>query len=298
MVKTIGNPLSWGARAATELGHAVQVAADSIGSHDTAIPELRRLEWQDLRQALNRGLSDFGRCRSDVPVLFLIYPLVALLMAYLAFHRELLPLLFPAAAGLALLGPFAAVGLYEMSRHMERGDPPNWRDAFRTLRPETLGPVMTLGLYLIGLYAVWLYSAAWLFGRTLGPEMPISAMAFLTEIFTTPAGWVMLVVGTGVGALFAAIAMVSSFIALPMLVDRQVGLPVAVITSLRVAQQNRRMVMLWGAIVAGLLALAAVPLFLGMVLVLPILGHATWHLYRAAVVHSEEGLPEVPDIEA
>jgi len=282
-IKTIGNPLSWIAGTLTGAGSMIAKGTDAIGSHDISLPEVQRLTTADLRGALRDGLDDFLHFRTDVMMMAVIYPLIGLMLSFLAFQQEMFALLFPLAAGFALVGPLAATGLYEMSRRREAGEEASWLHAFQLLRSPTFAPVMTLGLYLIAIYAVWLYAAAFIYRVTLGTLAPEGMMSFASMLFSTSEGWAMIVIGNAIGFLFALTVLVTGFIAFPMLVDRRVGLPVAVTTSIRVAQQNKRITLGWGAIVATFLLIGALPLFLGMIFVLPILGHGTWHLYRRAV---------------
>ncbi|MDX1779996.1 MAG: DUF2189 domain-containing protein [Thalassovita sp.] len=283
MVKTIGNPLSWGASAPSETGHAIEEVAENLGSHDLTAPEIRALRAADIRDTLRKGIDDFTYFRGDVLFMALFYPAIGILLTVAAFQQNLLPLLFPMAAGFALLGPFAAIGLYELSRLHEAGEPACWTEAFKVLRPAVAGPAFALGLYLFALYALWLYAAAWIYRITLGPDLPVSAGAFVNDILNTSEGTAMIVIGLGVGTVFAVLVLVTSLISFPMLVDRRVGLPLAVTTSFRLARQNPRVVGLWGLTVAAILVAASIPLFLGHILALPILGHATWHFYRAAI---------------
>lgn len=283
MVRTIGNPLSWTAKALFGAGRTTRDIAETLGSEGTAPPAVTQIGMGDLREALRKGMDDFMTFRSDVLFLVAIYPVIGICLALLAFDRSLLPLIFPMAAGFALLGPLAGVGLYEMSRRREAGEDTSWAAALMALRPHVVGPVMVLGLYLLVLFVVWLFVANMIYVATLGPEPPASIAAFLSDIFTTSAGWAMIGLGMAVGFVFACATLVVSLTSFPMLIDRRAGLPVAVVTSLRVARANPVTVAVWGLIVAGLMALGSVPLFLGLIVVLPVLGHATWHLYRAAV---------------
>ncbi|WP_412507569.1 DUF2189 domain-containing protein [Roseovarius sp. SYSU LYC5161] len=283
MVKTIGNPLSWAAGAVIGSGRTAGELAASLGGEVTHPPETRPLTRSDIRIALRKGLDDFTARRSDVMFLVAIYPVIGICLAVAAFDMALLPLLFPLAAGFALLGPVAAIGLYEMSRQREAGAKSGWGAAFSVLRTHNIGPVLGLGLYLLALFVAWMFAAHLIYTITLGPQPPASAGAFLQDVFMTGAGWSMMILGVGVGFVFACVVLVISLISFPMLIDRQVGLPVAVMTSVQVARQSPVTVAGWGLIVAVAMTLGSLPLFLGLIVVLPVLGHATWHLYRGAV---------------
>jgi len=151
------------------------------------------------------------------------------------------------------------------------------------MRARNIGPVLVMAVYLLGLFVLWLLSAMQIYNWTLGPAAPASAFDFAITVFTTLQGWAMIGAGMAVGFVFAVLVLVVSLTTLPMIVDQRVGLPVAVVTSVNVARKNPVTVARWGVIVALLMLLGSLPLFLGLVVVLPILGHATWHLYRAAV---------------
>lgn len=283
MVKTIGNPLSWGAHSLGAAGRAIGDAVDGTGSHDLTVPEIRSIGIDDLRTALRLGVEDFKHFRSDVPMLVLVYPLIGVVLALSAFHQSFLPLIFPMIAGFALLGPVAAVAFYELSRQRDAGAEASWITALAALRSSVIGPVMALGVALFALFVAWIYAALAIYNTTLGPAMPDSLGSFARDVLTTGAGWSMVVLGIGVGAVFAAVALVVAAISLPMLIDRRAGLPVAVTTSVMVCRRNPGTMAAWGLTVAVLLALGSLPAFAGLVIVLPVLGHATWHLYRAAV---------------
>jgi uncharacterized membrane protein len=238
----------------------------------------------DLRDALIKGIDDFKACRSDVVFLCVVYPIAGLALARFAFHYDMLPLLFPAVSGFALLGPAAAVGLYEMSRRREQGLDVSWSNAFDVLRSPSFVPIFLLGLQLLLLFLIWMAAAHAIYMMTLGPEPPISAQAFLRDVLTTGSGWTMIIIGMGVGFIFALAVLAISVVAFPLMLDREVGLGNAVATSLRVFAENPLPIAAWGVIVAGGLVLGSIPAFLGLIFVLPVLGHATWHLYRKTVV--------------
>lgn len=283
MVKTIGNPLTWVAQGAGAVGAHAVLAAEDIGGTELLQPKVQRIGMNDIRAALRDGLADFAALRSDVIVLCLLYPAIGLTLAFMAFNSNYLPLIYPLVAGFALVGPVAGVGLYEMSRRRERGEPASWGSAFRVLESPALGAIATLALYLGALFVLWMLVAAQIYGFTLGPAAPDSAGSFLREVLTTPAGWVMALGGTAVGFLFALTALSVSLVSFPMMLDRHVGVPVAVATSVEVVRKNPATAAAWGLLVAALLLLGSLPALLGLVLVLPVLGHATWHLYRRAV---------------
>jgi uncharacterized membrane protein len=241
---------------------------------------VRKIELADLRDVLASGLSDFAAYRTDVMFLCIIYPVVGLVLASLAFGCGMLPLLFPLASGFVLIGPVAAVGLYEMSRRREQGVDITWADAFGVVRASAFGAVLVLGLVLLAIVLLWLAAAYAIYLATLGPELPTSLGAFVRDVFTTGEGWAMIIVGVGVGFLFAVLVLSISVVSFPLLLDRDVGLYTAVATSVRAVMTNPGPMAVWGLIVAGGLLIGSIPLFLGLIIVMPVLGHATWHLYR------------------
>ena len=286
MTTTIGNPLSWGVDAARAAGHHLGAAAEEIGGHEAgprAVPRARRIGVADLRAALRAGVEDFAACRSDVVFLCLLYPVIGVAMIAGALNGGFLPLILPAIAGFALMGPVAGVGLYEMSRRRERGEAVRWADALKVLETPRFGAVLALGFLHCAIFLAWMITAFALNNAIMGPEMAPSALAYLDQVLSTPRGWTLLLVGGGLGFLYAALVLAISVVSFPLLLDRHVGLPVAIATSVRVSRENPATVAVWGLIVAGGLVLGALPVFLGLIVVLPILGHATWHLYRRAV---------------
>ncbi len=284
MAKTIGNPISWTARSLGAAGDHVTESVSRLGSaDDKELPMVQTLTLQDLRACLRAGYNDFIETRADAVFIILIYPIAGLLMFGFALNMNLVPLLAPLVAGFALIGPVAAVGLYEISRKREQGNPVHWLDAFGVFRSPSFGAILVLGFYLVMLLLIWLMVAQTIHTSIMGPEIPATLGAFAEQVFTTAAGWAMIAVGTAVGFLFALCALAVSVVSFPLLLDRKVGLPVAVVTSFRVLRQNPGVILSWGFIVAALLFLGALPMLLGLIVVMPVLGHATWHLYRRAV---------------
>lgn len=282
-VKTIGNPASWALETASRAVRFTGDAVHDIAGDPSTPLEVARLSREDLRLALRKGWEDFGAMRTDVIFIVVLYPVIGLLLSAFAFQRDLLPLLFPLMSGFALLGPIAAIGLYEMSRRRERGEPAGYAAAIGVMGSPALGAILTIGLGLFLVFVAWILAAWLIFALTLGPEAPDSATAFLADVFTTGAGWAMLIIGCGVGFLFAVATLVTTVVSIPLLIDRHVGVATAIATSLEVSRKNPVVVATWGLIVAVSLVVATIPLFLGLILAFPILGHATWHLYRRAV---------------
>lgn len=292
---TIRNPIEF---AADQLGaatdHLGSIGQAVRGAHDDAAePRVRRIGTEDLRDALRRGLDDFMACRTDVAFICIVYPLAGIILAWFFFDYRVLPLLFPATSGFALIGPIAAVGLYEMSRRRERGESAGWMDALGVLSSPSFGAIFLLGLALFVVFALWMVTAWGIWSVTLGPAPVSSVGEFARGVIFTGPGWAMTIIGCAVGFLFAVLVLGVSLVSFPLLLDSNVGLRVAVTTSVRVAAENPQTVLTWGAIVAGGLVLGSLPLFLGLIFVMPVLGHATWHLYRKAVVP-----PEAPDATA
>jgi uncharacterized membrane protein len=283
----IRNPAEWSVDQLRSANLAVEQAGHSLRrppeTRYAPLPAVRRIGMADLKEVLGRGVGDFAAYRTDVIFLCIIYPVVGLVLASLAFGYGMLPLLFPLASGFALIGPVAAVGLYEMSRRREQGVEITWADAFGVVRAPAFGAILVLGLVLLAIFLLWLAAAYDIYYVTLGPEPPASIGSFFREVFTTGPGWALILVGMGVGLLFALLVLTISVVSFPMLLDRDVGLYTAVATSIAAVVANPVPMAVWGLIVAGSLVLGSIPVFLGLILVMPVLGHATWHLYRKLV---------------
>jgi uncharacterized membrane protein len=248
-------------------------------------PVVRHISISDLYYALARGYDDFAAFPSHAVFLCGIYPVVGILMIGLALGNALwlLPLAVPIAAGFALVGPVAAIGLYELSRRREAGLDSSPSHAFDVLHSPSLGAIIALSVLLMAIYLIWLVVAYALYIVIFGYSAPASIEQFITEWLTTPRGWTLIIVRWGIGFWFAALVLSISAISFPLLLDRDVGAAVAMHTSLRVMAANPLPMALWGLIVAALLVIGSIPFFVGLTVVMPVLGHATWHLYRRTV---------------
>lgn len=255
-----------------------------LGASETpAQVTVNRIGWADLKAALRAGLDDFYAMPTHAMFLAALYPVVGLVLARLAFGYSVLPLLYPLGAGFVLIGPIAALGLYELSRRREAGLPVSAAHALDVVRSSSIGGLIALGGLLLLIFALWIAFANAIYIADFGYAPPKSIMSFLREVLTTPAGWHLIVVGNGVGLLLAAVVLTMSAVSFPMLLDRDVGAAVALSTSIRVVAKNPLTMAAWGLIVTGLLLIGSLPLLLGLTVVMPVLGHATWHLYRKAV---------------
>jgi uncharacterized membrane protein len=282
----IRNPVQWGVEQlqyAAPQGTFGRALQGTVRDPHALLGAVRRIRAADLRRALAAGIEDFAANRSDVVFLCIAYPVIGLVLGRMVAGTDLLPLLFPLASGFALIGPLAGVGLYEMSRRREQGLDVSWADAFGVVRSPSFGAIALLGLLLAAIFVLWLMVAYAIYELTLGPVPPATAGAFLRDVLTTGPGWAMIVLGIGIGFLFAVLVLAISVVSFPLLLDRKVGFDAAVRVSMRAVAMNPGPMALWGVIVAAGLVLGSIPFFLGLVVVLPVLGHATWHLYRAVL---------------
>src|SRR5580698_2853392 len=249
----------------------------------TALPVARHITPSDLWDSLKRGADDFAAMPSHALFLCVIYPIIGIVLVAITFGHAALPLAFPIAAGFALIGPIAAIALYELSRRREAGLDSSSSHAFDVLHSPSLGAIVAMGLLLMAIFLLWLVAAEAVYIANFGYAPPGSIRQFASDVITTRAGWNLIVVGTAVGFLFAVVALSIGAISFPLLLDRDVGAAVALATSIRVVAENPVTMALWGFIVAALLVIGSIPFFLGLTVVMPVLGHATWHLYRRAV---------------
>src|SRR5579862_4867131 len=251
-------------------------------------PIIRRIGMSDLHDALRRGWEDFKEVPSHAIILCVIYPILGLGLARAVLGYSVLPLLFPLAAGFALLG------LYELSRRRELGMRASAWDALDVFSSPSFGAMLGVGTLLLALFVVWIAVAQAIYVATFGYEGVTGASDFVRRVLTTPQGWWLIVVGCGVGFLFALVALCISVVSFPLMLDRHASAGEAMVTSLRVVAANPVTMAAWGLIVAALLVTGSIPLFLGLAVVIPLLGHATWHLYRKVIAPDPNLRPVTP----
>ena len=237
----------------------------------------------DLTDALTKGIDDFKAMPTHLVHFCWIYPVVILVGAKSYAGSDVLPLAFPLLTGYTLIGPIVATGMYELSRRRETGRDISRMHAFEVVRSPSIRSIAILSILLMLIYFIWLFTARGLYNLYFGGYEPESIMGFIDQIFTTGAGWGLIVVGCTIGFIFAAVVFTMSVMSFPLLLDRDVGLMTAVGTSVRAVVRNPITMFIWGVIIAVTLGVASIPFFVGIAIVMPVLGHATWHLYRKTV---------------
>lgn len=246
-------------------------------------PVVREIGAEDLKAALRAGFDDFLAMPTHVIFVSLIYPLVGVFLGLFAFGNNVIPMLFPLASGFALIGPFAAVGLYELSRRRALGLETGWNRAFTWLDRRAARTLAGIGFLLAAVFLSWLVAAQGVYWTVYGRYTPETPLAFLHEVLTTPRGWALIALGNLVGFAFSVIVLAVSIVSVPMLVERRVDTLTAIETSVAAFRRNPRTLLVWGLVVAAMLVVGSLPLFIGLAVVMPILGHATWHLYKRIV---------------
>jgi uncharacterized membrane protein len=246
-------------------------------------PSIRRIDLDDIRGALQQGVADFLSQPSHLIFIGLIYPVLGLCLAFWASNENLLPILYPLMSGFALVGPLAAVGLYEISRRREAGLDTSWRHAFDVFRSPALPAIIVLGVALLVIFVAWLMTANALYTWLFAPPGQVTLQEFFQNILHTSSGHMLILLGNAIGFVFAAAVFCISAVSFPLLLDRDVGAGVAVATSIRSVFENIVPMAIWALIITAGLIVGFATLFIGLAVIVPVLGHATWHLYRRVV---------------
>lgn len=267
--------------------------ADAAGG-GAAVPAAKRSEWLetrpvvvgDLSHALAAGAGDLRR--GGIYSLFfgLFYAGGGLLLALLATRYHVPWLIYPLAMGFVLLAPFAAMGLYDISKRLESGQPLSWGGVLGAIRSATKRDMRWMALITAFTFIIWMDIAALLTFGFLGLDLNLNDLVH--QILTTPRGLLFLVVGNLVGALIASAVFSFSVVSFPLLYDRDIDFVTAMVTSVRLTLRNLPTMFVWALIIAALIIGSILTAFLGLIVVLPLLGHATWHLYRRAIPRTGE----------
>jgi uncharacterized membrane protein len=276
---------------------------DSIGSGGTTmtyqdvitpaeptggLPAVRSISPMDLKDVIAKGVDDFWAMPTHVVFLSLIYPIVGIAIGRATLGYDVVPLLYPLAAGFALIGPFAAIGLYELSRRRQLGLNTSWKHSFDVIHSPSFGSIVGLGLLLMAIFGIWVAIADAIYIANFGYREPTSVSTFVSNVLTTQEGHNLIIFGNLVGFLFAVLALSLSVVSFPLLLDRHVSVATAILTSVKVVLKNPVTMALWGLIVACALVIGSLPFFVGLAVVMPVLGHSTWHLY-CKVIEPETG---------
>lgn len=249
-------------------------------------PEIAELDFSDLWIALKKGFADYRRaptCGSTFGAIFAALG-IALYFQFLVWDTDIS--IIPLAAGFPLLGPFVAVGMYEVSRMLERDERVNWGSVLRAIYAERKRQIPSIAFVVLFIFLIWVYMAHLVFALSFGLK-PLTNVMSSSDLLFTQEGITMLLMGAVVGGFLSFILFSITVVGIPLLVDREIDVVTAMITSFSLVLNNLVVMLTWGVIVAFLLLIAMIPMFLGLIIVLPVLGHATWHLYRLAIFPPE-----------
>lgn len=244
---------------------------------------LRKIGTSDVYDALRLGYEDFSAKPSHYVFLCIIYPIIGFILVFWASGGNTFQLVYPLLTGFALLGPIAAVPLYEISRERESGEDADWSHARGVLLSPAMPSIAAAGVMLLALFLVWMFTAQGLYTALFGTDPPASIGEFLWAVLTTGNGWLLIILGNAFGFLFALIVLSTTVITFPLLLDRDIGAIAAVRTSVNAMLYNPVPMLLWGVIVAASMLVGSLPVLAGLIVILPVLGHSTWHLYRKVV---------------
>jgi uncharacterized membrane protein len=242
--------------------------------------QVRQVPLSAIWEALRLGVADAKACNTPALAIAVLMPLAGVFLGSVFVVQAFLPFVFPICAGFALLGPLATLWFAAQSRRVERGD----ESALSVFTEERLVAIQHLSVIAIMLFVVWNVTAGIIYGLTLGSSDELAGAGFFDRVFHTQAGLRLIAAGCGSGAVFAVLSLSVFFISFPLVLDRPVGALEAVSISVRAMVKNPVFVFCWGAVVIFGLFVGALPMLLGVAVVLPVLGHANWHLYRRIVV--------------
>ncbi|KIC20234.1 DUF2189 domain-containing protein [Leisingera sp. ANG-Vp] len=249
--------------------------------------QVNKLTAGDITASLKAGFSDF-LARPLLSGFFgLFYAVFGILFVWCLVWLGKIWMIIPAAVGFPLVAPFAAAGLYEMSRRLQKGESFGWYEILTVMANQRKREMGWMAFVTLFIFWVWLYQVRLWLAIILQNASFSDFDGFLHTVFFTPQGWTFLVIGTCVGAFLSAVMFSVTVVAMPMLLDRETNFVSAMLTSIRVVTENPVVMLSWAAIISAAVLVSLVPAFLGLIFTLPILGHTTWHLYQRAVPPAE-----------
>lgn len=243
------------------------------------LPEPVRIPLSAVGDAMSAGWQDFRRAPAFGLLFSAFYVAGGLVLAAVAFASGQEWWLMPFILGFPLIAPFAAVGLYEVSRRIEVGEPLDWSQIIRVVISQKDRQLPSMAMVILLLFMFWVFVAHTVFALFMG----VSALTNITSsgaLLLEGRGLIMLVVGTLIGAGFAVALFSFTVVGLPLLLDREVDFITAIITSIQAVALNLPVMAAWAAIIATGLFMGIMPFFIGLFIALPVLGHASWHMYR------------------
>jgi uncharacterized membrane protein len=261
-----------------ETGSAVHGSASAPVKKMAVLP----ITTVDILEILAAGLRDFRAAPLYGLGVASIYTVGGWILILLLVQFDLPYLVYPLAAGFAFIAPFVSTAFYAISRCLEQNEPLSWRGIAGAVVDSAKRDVRWMALVTGFSLFIWMDIAALLFFGFLGLNA-LSAQELLREIFTTPMGLIFLVIGNSVGAVIALAVFSYSATSFPMLFDRDIDFVTAMVTSVKLVLRNKVPMVLWCATIAGLVGLSLLSGLVGLFVVLPVLGHASWHLYRRAI---------------
>ena len=257
--------------------------SDNQDDHDTVMPTVNTMHFHDLRQCLRLGIKDFLAAPLFGLFFGSIFAAIGIMIVASLFVWQKSWMIYPFLIGFPLIGPFAAVGLYEVSRRIQNNSPLIWREILGIVYAQSHREIRWMAFVILFIFWIWMYQVRLLVALMLG-DMSFSSMeSFLNILMNTSQGLTFIVVGHIVGAILALVLYSITVISMPLLLDREDDFITAMITSVSAVLKSPLVMLAWGIFVTLAVLLSFLPLFLGLLVVLPVLGHTTWHIYQRAV---------------
>lgn len=249
---------------------------------------VNKVTADDIKASLKAGFSDFLSRPFMSGFFGLFYAIFGILFVWTLVWLGKIWMIIPAVVGFPLVAPFAAAGLYEMSRRLQKNESFGWSEILTVMANQRKREMGWMAFVTLFIFWVWIYQVRTWLAITLQNASFSDFDGFLTIVFFTPQGWTFLAIGTGIGAFLSAVLFSVTVVAMPMLLERETNFVSAMLTSIRVVTENPVVMLTWAAIISVTMVLSMIPAFLGLIFTLPILGHTTWHLYQRAVPPAEE----------